>query len=205
VELFDGWRQSSKSFEQDTLAEHADAARDYMDSYLEDVERIQRGDFNAYMNAPITSMVVRALLAHISETMPIDRCLKMVMDFLVSEHFWQTPFHDLSARIYATVKAMVKDGAYTNAQDAVKRLSGFFYDVEHVATYGPYCDAFVADQSMAALLAKPTIAISQRYGVKIFSLNNWNEMLTWLDRLEHGMSDEHNQALVQAYPSLARS
>jgi hypothetical protein len=124
------------------------------------------------------------------------------MDFLFSEHFRQTPFHDLSARIYATLKAMVQDGAYTNAQRAVERLSGFFYDVEHVATYGPYCDAFVADQPMAELLAKPTVAISQRYGVKIFSLNNWNEMLNWLDQLEQEMSDEHKQALLEAYPSL---
>jgi hypothetical protein len=202
VGLFDGWRQSSSTFEQNTLAEHADAARNYMNSYLEAAQRIQRGDFNAYINAPIASMVVHALLGHIPETMPIDRRLRMVMDFLFSEHFRQTPVHDLSARIYATLTAMVKDGAYTNAERAVERLSGFFYDVEHVATYAPYCDAFVADQLMAELLAKPTVAISERYGVKIFNLNNWNEMLYWLDQLEHGMSDEHKQALVEAYPSL---
>lgn len=147
-------------------------------------------------------MVVHALLNHVPETIPFERHMKIVADFLLSEHFRQTPYHDLSARIYATLKAMVKEGAYKNMETAVNRLSGFFYDVKHVATYGPYCDAFVVDRAMAELLAKPTVAISERYGPSIFSLNNWNEMLTWLDRLEQGMSDEHKRAVVQAYPSL---
>jgi len=55
---------------------------------------------------------------------------------------------------------------------------------------------------MAELVTRPTVAIKERYGVKIFSLNNWDEMMTWLDRLEQGMSEEHKQALVQAYPWL---
>jgi len=46
---------------------------------------------------------------------------------------------------------MVKEGAYTNAERAVKRLSGFYYDVKHIAIYAPYCDAFVVDQPMAEL------------------------------------------------------
>jgi hypothetical protein len=93
-------------------------------------------------------------------------------------------------------------GEKSFAEKAIKRPSGFYYDVKHVATYAPYCDAFIVDQPMAELLARPTVGLSERYGVKIFSLNNWNEMLTWLDQLEHGMSDAHKQALVQAYPSL---
>lgn len=97
---------------------------------------------------------------------------------------------------------MVKDGAYTNFEKTVQRLSGFFYDVKHIATYAPYCDAFVVDQPMAELVRKKTVAVSERYGVHIFSLNNWDDLMIWLDRLEQGMSGEHKQALVQAYPKL---
>ena len=56
-----------------------------------------------------------------------------------------------ASTIYASLKAMVKEGAYTNAERAVKRLSGFYYDVKHIAIYAPYCDAFVVDQPMAEL------------------------------------------------------
>ena len=124
----------------------------------------------------------------------------MVAEFLMSEHFRQTPCRDLSGRIYASRKAMVKEGAYTNTRKAKKRLSGFFYDVKHIATYAPYCDAFIVDKPMAQLLARPGVAISERYGVKIFSLDNWDEMLVWFDLLEEGMHIEHKQALAEAYP-----
>ena len=77
----------------------------------------------------------------------------------------------------------MKDGAYTNFEKTVQRLSGFFYDVKHIATYAPYCDAFVVDQPMAELVRKKTVAVSERYGVHIFSLNNWDDLMIWLDRL----------------------
>jgi hypothetical protein len=200
VATFDGWRQSKRTFEQDLLEEHAAAASNYVRSFGELL--LGEGDFSAFLNAPIISMMVLHLLHHIPETTPRDRGLQIVAEFLSSNHFRKTPYHDLSARIYASLKAVVKEGAYTNAQKAVQRLSGFYYDVKHIATYAPYCDALVVDQLMAQLITRPTVAIKERYGVNIFSLNNWDDMMTWLDRVEQAMSEEHKQALVQAYPKL---
>ena len=56
------------------------------------------------------------------------------------------------------------------------------------------------DQAMAALVADPRIALEGRFGVKVFSLNNWDEFLAWLDGLEAGMSQEHRAGLAAAYP-----
>jgi hypothetical protein len=202
VATFDGWRLNKRTFEQDLLEEYAAASRNYMQSFGELLLRVGPGDFGALLNAPIISMIVLHLLRHIPETTPKDRQLQMVATFLSSDHFRRVPYHDLAARIYASLKAMVKEGAYTNAEKAVKRLSGFYYDVKHIATYAPYCDAFIVDQPMAELVTRQTVAINERYGVDIFSLNNWDDMMTWLDRLEQGMPEEHKQALVQAYPKL---
>jgi hypothetical protein len=202
VATFDGWRQGKKTFEQDLREEYAAAGRNYMQSFGELLLRVGQADFSAFLNAPIISMIVFHLLRHIPETTQQETQLQMVAQFLSSDHFRQIPYQDLAARTYASLKAMVKDGAYTNVEKAVQRLSGFFYDVKHIATYAPYCDAFVVDQPMAELVTKKTVAINERYGVNIFSLNNWDELMTWLDRLEQGMSEEHKQALVQAYPKL---
>jgi hypothetical protein len=38
-------------------------------------------------------------------------------------------------------------------QKAKDKLSGFFYDVNHIATYVPYCDAVVLDSAMAELVS----------------------------------------------------
>lgn len=95
---------------------------------------------------------------------------------------------------------MVKNGAYTNRDSAIQRLSGFFYDLKHIATYAPYCQAFMMDQPMAALMAQPTVALERRYGVRIFSLSNWEGFSVWLDDVELGMSDDHRAGLQAAYP-----
>jgi hypothetical protein len=54
--------------------------------------------------------------------------------------------------MYASLKAIVKEGGSTHP-NAVERLSGFHYDVKHIATYAPYCDAFVVDRPMASRLS----------------------------------------------------
>jgi hypothetical protein len=202
VTLFDGWRQSRRTFEQDLLSEYDEAGRGYLQSFAEFCQRVTQGDFNALWDAPIKSLVAWHLLQHIPETTPAARHLGIVAEFLSSDHFRQTPYQDLSARIFASLKAMVKEGAYRNPKKAIERLSGFPYDVKHIATYAPYCDAFVADRPMAELVARPTVAISKRYGVKIFSINNWDEMLMWFNQLEEGMSDKHREGLADAYPAL---
>jgi hypothetical protein len=102
--------------------------------------------------------------------------------------------------MFAKLKNMIQSGAYTNREIALKRLRGFYYDVKHVATYAPYCDAFVMDQAMAALVADGRVALEDRYPVKVFSLNNWNELFTWLNALEAGMTAEHKVGLSAAYP-----
>jgi hypothetical protein len=84
--------------------------------------------------------------------------------------------------------------------DAIKRLRGIFEDVNHISTYSPYCDAFLMDRAMASLVSDPRLSIEQRYGVRIFSLANWDQFLDWLDRLKTGMSEEHVAGLKAAYP-----
>lgn len=69
----------------------------------------------------------------------------------------------------------------------------------HIAR--PYCDAIVMDTPMADLVRQPTVCIvEQRYGVKVFSLTNWAELLAWLDSLEANMSAGHAAGVAAAYP-----
>lgn len=90
--------------------------------------------------------------------------------------------------------------AYANKDTAIKNFSGFFQDVKDVSMYAPYCDAFVMDKKMASIVADPHVALESKFGVKVFSLNNWNDFLAWLDFLEAGMTSEHRLGLASAYP-----
>ena len=103
-------------------------------------------------------------------------------------YFANVPNEWISAHLFATLRDMVKRGAYSDRDDAKKRLSGIFDDIAHVSMYAPYCDAFVMDTPMAELVRQPTVALEQRYGVKVFSLRTWDALFTWLDEVEAGMT-----------------
>jgi hypothetical protein len=201
VELFDGWRELDTSYAEDLNAEYEVAARAYIDHYIKYAARIAGGDYSAIFDAPVIVNVVESMFQCLSrELSPEDQMQACVKFLLLSQHFKEAPAHKISAAIYATHKSMVKDGAFTNKEKALKRFSGFFYDVEHISTYAPYCDAFVMDQPMADIVAKPTVALQRLFGTKVFSLNNWDEFIAWLDDMEKGMSEEHKSALIIAYP-----
>jgi len=201
VDRFEAWRQEAKPIEDDLRDEHLEAARTYMHSFLDSVSRMNSDDPNAFLNTPALAEVVQSLLYAIPDDAPDEQHLRICGAFLTSEHFRQVPYQWLSAHMFATLKAMVRDGAYTNRERAIRKLTGFYYDVKHIATYAPYVDAIVMDQPMAELVAKPTVGLKDRYGVKIFSLNNWDELRTWLDGVEAaGMTEEHRKGLALAYP-----
>lgn len=200
VDLFPTWRLSPNTFEQDVAIELRDAAKGYIDSYANYAVRVADGDYVALFDSPIMSMVVQSLLCCLPEEMPPEERLKKVGEYFKSNHFSEIPYQWLSVRAFAVLKDMVKRGAYADRDAAVKRLSGFFQDVKHVSTYAPYCDAFIMDQAMATLVTDPSIALEARYGVKVFSLNNWDDLLAWMDELEKGMTQEHRAGLAAAYP-----
>lgn len=200
VKVLDEWQASTQTFEQNVALEIHDAGRKYVNSYLTMVNRISQGDFNAVIDSPIVASVMEHMLHWLPDEQPFDGKMYRCIEFFLSEHFSNVPNLWLAARMFATLKDMVKRGAYANREDALKRLSGVFEDFKHVALYAPYCDAIVIDKAMAVLVQQPTIALEQRYGVKVFSLNNWDDLLAWLDGIEAGMSDEHKAGVVAAYP-----
>lgn len=203
VGLFDGWRQLQTTFEEDLRSEYEVAATGYIDFYLHYMARMASGDHSAMLNAPVITKVVESMVHQLlRQGIPADHCLRMCAQFLMqSEHFKQTPHQLLSAQMHTTTKAMVKGGKFTNKELALKKFKGYFYDVEHISTYAPYCDAFVMDQSMADLVRQPTVDMEARYGTKVFSLNNWPALFDWLNSLEQGITPEHRTGLAAAYPS----
>lgn len=200
VDLFPEWRTSSSTLHQDISLELHGAVKGYLDSYITYAMRLAHGDYNALFDSPIISGVVEALMYCLPEDMPPNERLAKIGEYFKSNYFSELPSQWLSARIFAVLKHMVRHGAYTDRAEAIQRLSGFFLDVKHVSTYAPYCDAFVMDQGMAALVSDQRIALENRYGVKVFSLNTWADFMAWLDTLEDNMTQEHRDGLAAAYP-----
>lgn len=201
VTALDAWQQSTQTFDEDVALEYHDAGRCYLKFYIDKVNRIRQGDAGALLDSPIMASTVEHMREHLPKDMPELEQLQRCANFFKSEHFTEVPHQWLSARIFATLKSMVKRGAYANRPEARKRLSGIFEDINHISLHAPYCDAFVMDTPMAELVRQPSVGLESRYGVKVFSLSNWDEFLGWLDALEADMSAEHLAGVEAAYPS----
>lgn len=199
ITVFDEWSASTHTFEQDTALEIRVAGRIYINAYITKINRIAQGDFNAITDSPIVATVVEHMLHWLPKEQLLEDKLQRCTDFFASEHFANVPSIWLEARMFATLKGMVKRGAFANRNEALRKFSGVFEDIKHISLYAPYCDAFVMDKLMADLVGKPTVGLEQRYGVKVFSLNNWDELLEWLNDLEANMSDEHKAGVSAAY------
>jgi hypothetical protein len=105
-----------------------------------------------------------------------------------------------------------------------EKLSGFFYDIQHAATYAPYCDGYFTDNAMAKLLKgfashhfrfvsanftdnamakllkEQRVRVEQDFGCKVFSVDSKDDFLAWMETLESRMTAEHANDLSWAYP-----
>lgn len=200
VAIFDDWRQSQSTFEQDVAAELASIAKVYRDSYANYVARVGSGDIEAMFTAPIFSIVIERMRHYLPENMDVMEQLRKCAEFFTTPNFSSLPYQYVHSRACALLKHNVKNGAYANRDRAIEAVGGFFYDLDHIAHYAPYCDAIAMDRPMAGMMSDPRIDLEARFGVKVFSLSNLDEFHAWLDEIEASMSDEHREALHAAYP-----
>lgn len=202
VDTFDTWRTSTQTVEEQIELELAQAALGYLDAYKSYVQRIAEGDYAVLLDGPINANYVKRLVSCKALGENVDDRVKAALRFLASSHFAAMPAQSISARIYAELREQVRRGAYTNKEKANARLSGFFFDVDHISVYAPYFDGMVVDRSMHELLRSGTVDLSKRWGTKLFSAVNIEEFEGWLNEIEQGISDAQFEALASAYPAL---
>jgi len=200
VKVLDKWQASTETFADAVALEIRDSARLYVSTYLTLIQRYAAGDVAAAFDSPMVATVVEQMMHWLPKDQPLPERIAQCIEFFKSPHFSEVPHEWLSSHMFATLKAMVQHGAFSNREDARNRLSGVFEDIKHISRFSPYCDAIVIDKFMADLVCRPTVGIEQRYGPLIFSLSNWNDLLAWLDGLEAGMSEEHRRGVAAAYP-----
>lgn len=200
VKVLDQWQASAQTFDEAVALEIHDAAKQYVGAYLTMVNRYAQGDFGAAIDSPMVATVMEQMTHWLPKDQPLPDKVKRCIEFFQSPHFAEVPHEWLSSHMFATMKAMVKRGTFSNREEARKSLNGVFEDIRHISLYAPYCDTIVIDKFMADLVGRPTVGIEQRYGVKVFSLSSWDALLAWLDGLEAEMSDNHRRGVAAAYP-----
>jgi hypothetical protein len=194
------WAASTNTFEQDMELELRDAGRILMEQYAKKTGRLWTGDVSALVDSPISASVVGDMVYVLSVKRMEGDAARVIPAFFESQHFAEVPSQQLSARLFSTFKKRVRDGAYPNREKAREKLSGFLFDVQHAATYVPYCDGFFTDRFMADLLNDKHVDAEQTFGCKVFSVSRTTEFLGWLEDLKSRMTADHADGLTWAYP-----
>ncbi|MBY5733419.1 hypothetical protein HFO26_24515 [Rhizobium leguminosarum] len=202
VETFDTWRDSFHSKEEHINLELASAAAGYINAYKAYLEKVDAGDYDDLLDRPINSKYVERMVRYRALGGSLEERVQSTFQFLYSPNFAAMPAQSISARIYAELREQVRRGAYAKKAKAIERLSGFFFDVDHISIYGPYFDSIVVDRSMHELLRSNTVDLSGRWGTKVFSASNLDEFDVWLGEIEQAIPPEHRGALPSAYPRL---
>ncbi len=197
---FPSWRSSSATFDEHVQLEMQDTAKFYIKFYLEFLARIGTGDYDALFYSPVISKIVQDMINILPRDQALEERISTIKKFFASEHFFNIPKEYISSRMFAALRDQVKNGAFANQDEAFSRLSGFFQDVKHISTYAPYVDAIVVDQPMASILNDGRVDVTGRYGTRVFSLNNWDQLMEWLQLLIDSRTEEHKKALAIAYP-----
>lgn len=195
-----GWANKARTFEDDMALEISDAARALLDSYAKKSARLKAGDFSALIDAPIDSSIVE-IMAYVARVRNAD--LATIGAFFMSPHFAAVPSVQLSARLYSAYKDRLRSSKTAldpTSKKTQAKLFGFFYDVQHAATYTPYCDGYFTDNEMAKLMKHERVKAEEDFGCKIFSVENMDEFLSWIEETKSRMSPKHADDLSWAYP-----
>lgn len=108
---------------------------------------------------------------------PIDEAMTKAVAFLESEHVSATPFARISATLHAALAMRARGPKARTPSPSDAR------DIDHLATFMPYVDVFIADRFMASMCNEPHLRLGHMYGTQIRSLGA-NEIDRFVNEIE---------------------
>jgi hypothetical protein len=191
VDLMEGWRKRGMGFDEALeveLSSYHESRMGALKSFAErHVKAVAADDFMAELNLGM-SFIVRemSLLRDIFSRagIPADEIDETTSRFWKWDGNREQPFGRILAYMFAALAGQVKAGR-------TKTVSrGFMNDVKAIAAYAPYVDAMLVDNECATLLGLGRPRDELTYRARIFSLNNKEEFLAYLQELDDGTPEE---------------
>lgn len=205
LDAFEEWSLKPSSFDEDVTLELMGGVKEYLKLYIHYQKRLMEGDVMAVIDSPIDSMIVENLMASDNEVYSSEYRTQRLDEFFHSPYYANIPHERISAEFFALLRHRLRQGSYKDPAKATRKFKGFMFDVRHIATYAPYCDAMVVDTLMHSWAMDPLINLTGRYGTRFFSRTNWSDFISYLDELGASKRDEITNALSLVHPKDAKS
>lgn len=190
--LCERWRSNPRGFN-----EQVEKEAQVFESWVEVYRQATNGDpaiFSPF-SYPSEIDVVHSLVRIILQIDPDETDpLSIVERFAPSLELRQTPCIFLHCRIWAKIAELAQ-----SPKGPRKPRASDFYDAKVLAHYAPYCDAMFLDNGFREIAEDGRIDCGGKFGVRLFSENNRDDFVTYLQSIEQSAAGEHFLAYEAVY------
>lgn len=202
AEVFKRWQsEKGKPFKYFFEYEYKGLMREWIQSYLVYLKRwfdISQGNTEMGLEDvfPPSSYVMIKTIHDAFEKAGIqeEEIWNKTMEYLISKYIKDIPFIKINAMFFAAIARKASAGGKKKPPG-----QGMSNDIAVISVILPYCDAVLIDKECNAYLKEKPLCDEISYGTKIFSLNNKNDFLDYLDSIEKSASEDHLFWVKQAY------
>jgi hypothetical protein len=166
--------------------------------YLELSDKISAGKLSpmeAYSNIPHANLLlIRSIKdAFIRAGMQEKNVWIKTGEYLLSPSLKNIPFIKISSMLYAALARKAAAGRKKPPNQ------GMTNDIEIISTLLPYCDAMFIDNECHSYLKEKPLCDNINYGTKIFSQNNKEKFLEYLNDIEKNTPKKHFDKVCEVY------
>jgi hypothetical protein len=127
---------------------------------------------------------------------PSSKSFPTTVDYFLSPHLKYVPSVKISSMLYAAIARKAAAGQKRPPN------RGMANDIEAISVLLPYCDAMFIDKECHALLREKPLCDAIDYGTLIFSLNNKQDFLDYLNRIRAEASESLLANVAEVYGDL---
>jgi len=203
IQVFNRWQtEKGKTFsgwyEEERLSYGKSLVQSYLDSLLE-YDKLVSGKI------PLTLNSIGNITSNISVIMSVihrklrekglsdEEGMKKSIEYLTSESLKNIPYVQISSMLFAS---LAREASLGRKKPPTK---GMMNDIETIACYAPYCDAMFIDKECRRLLNQGITETGYKPHMSIFSRDNKDEFLEYLDAIEKSLSKKHLKKIKEVY------
>lgn len=203
IQVFNRWQtEKTKSFNDWYEEERSAYGKSILQSYVQSIVEYSKLMTN---QIPVSINSIGGISSNASVIMTIihrklgekgfsdEDGMKKSFEYLNSESLKSIPYAQISSMLFAS---LAREASLGRKKPPTK---GMMNDVEVIACHAPYCEAMFIDNECRRLLNNGLTQTKVKLKSKIFSQDNKDEFLNYLDEIEKSVSKAHLKKVKEVY------
>jgi len=203
IQIFNRWKtEKNRSFgdwyEEETSSFGKSLVQSYLNGLIEYNQLISN-------KTPLTLNSIGSITSNSSIIMTVihrklsekgftdEEGMKKSIEYLTSENIKNISYVQISSMLFAS---LAREASLGREKPPTK---GMMNDIEVISCYAPYCDAMFIDNECRRLLNQGIAKLGYKLNTRIFSQDNKDDYLNYLDEIEKSVSEKHLKRVREVY------